>query len=236
MNDRIQKKSGRSSDELIYDQILGAIFERKLLPGTRMKEEELCEVFGVGRGGIRKVLQRLAHENLVETIPNSGSFIAKPTIKESKEVFQARLLIETELVRELALQFSAEKRNALEEHVAREQDAHDAGNHNQRIRLSGEYHLLIGKLADKPVLTEFLREIISRTSLIIALYERTKSNNGDVATPPCRDHRALIEILQSGNADKAVELMRDHLLDIQSMLNLDPPTEESVDLKSIFTS
>jgi len=235
MNENSKRRTAKRDEESIYDQILGAIFERKLLPGTRLKEEELCEVFSVGRGSVRKVLQRLAHENLVETIPNSGSFIAKPTIKESKEVFQARLLIETELVRELALGFTPEKRQALEDHVAREQMAHDTGNHNQRIRLSGEYHLLIGKLADKPVLTEFLREIISRTSLIIALYERTKSNNGDVPTPPCRDHRHLIDILENGEADKAVALMRDHLLDIQGMLNLDPPTEQPVDLKSIFT-
>jgi DNA-binding GntR family transcriptional regulator len=236
MNDRTEKRTVRNSGaESIYDQILGAIFERKLLPGTRLKEEELCEVFGVGRGGVRKVLQRLAHENLVEIIPNSGAFIAKPSIKESKEVFQARRLIETELVKELCLQFSPEKRRALEEHVAHEQAAHDAGNHNQRIRLSGEYHLLIGKLADRPVLTEFLREIISRTSLIIALYERAKSVNGHVNTAPCMDHRALIDIMESGDADKAVQLMRDHLLDIENMLDLEPPPEESVDLKSIFT-
>jgi DNA-binding GntR family transcriptional regulator len=236
MNDTTQKKLvGKSSVESVYGQILGAIFERKLPPGTRMKEEELCEVFGVARSSVRKVLQRLAHENLVEIIPNSGAFIAKPTIKESKEVFQARRLIETELVKEVALQFSPTKCEALKEHLAREQEAHDTGNHSQRIRLSGEYHLLIGKLADKPVLTEILREIISRTSLIIALYERTKSINGHVATPPCRDHHALIGILESGNVDKAVALMRDHLLDIESMLDLDPPPEETANLKSIFT-
>ena len=104
MNDTTQKKSvGRSSVESVYGQILGAIFERKLLPGTRMKEEELCEVFGVARSSVRKVLQRLAHEKLVEIIPNSGAFIAKPTIKESKEVFEARRLIEAELVKEVAL-------------------------------------------------------------------------------------------------------------------------------------
>lgn len=225
-----------SGVQSIYEQILGAIFERKLLPGTRLKEEELCEVFGVGRGGVRKVLQRLAHENLAVIIPNSGAFIAKPTIKESKEVFQARRLIETELVKELALQFSPAKCEALKEHLAREQQAHDAGNHNQRIRLSGEYHLLIGKLADKPVLTEFLREIISRTSLIIALYERTKSIHGHVATPPCRDHGALIEALEARNVDRAVKLMNDHLLDIEAALNLDPPPEQTVNLKSIFAS
>jgi len=228
-------KTKKNSEETIYDLFLVAIFERKLPPGTRLKEEELCEIFDVSRGTIRKVLVRLAYENLVETIHNKGSFIAKPTIKESKEVFQARLIVESELVRELAQQFTPEKRAVLEEHLVREQSAHDAGNHNLRIRLSGEYHLLIGKLIDKPVLTEFLRGIISRTSLIISLYEREKSNNGNLARKPCHDHRALINAFEQGDADKAVTLMRKHLLDIQNMLNLDPPVEESVNIKSIFT-
>ncbi|ASP49356.1 GntR family transcriptional regulator [Cognaticolwellia beringensis] len=231
----MNNKTNKNNEESIYDQILGAIFERKLLPGTRLKEEELCDIFGISRGKIRKVLHRLALENLVETIPNSGSFIAKPSIKESKEVFQARLIIESELIRELAQQFTPEKRAVLEEHLTREQSAHNAGNHNLRIRLSGEYHLLIGKLLDKTVLTELLRGIISRTSLIIALYERQKSNSGHLATEPCHDHQALINALDEGDADKAVALMRTHLLDIQNMLNLDPPPEESVNIKNIFT-
>ncbi len=231
-----QRKTTRNGNvDDIYEQILGAIFERKLIPGTRLKEEELCEVFGVGRGAVRKVLQRLSHENLVDIIPNSGAFIAKPTVKEAKEVFQARRLIEVELVRELAAQFNEEKRRALEDHVLREQAAHDAGDHHQRIRLSGEYHLLIGELADKPVLTDFLREIVSRTSLIIALYQRTNTaRSGPVGSPPCQDHRKLISILESGDIDRAIILMEEHLDELEEQLDLEPPPEDRVDLKSIF--
>ncbi|SEG51108.1 GntR family transcriptional regulator [Marinobacterium lutimaris] len=233
MNGLKRQSGSKGADpDQIYEKILTAIFERKLHPGTRLKEEELCEVFGAGRGAIRKVLQWLSHENLVRIVPNSGAFVAEPTVAESKEVFQARRLIEAELVRELAENFTPAKAEALREHVAKEQEAHDNGDYSRRIRLSGEYHLLIGKLAEKPVMTEFLREIISRTSLIIALYERTKSSFGPL--PPSCDHITLIEVLEAGHVEQAVGIMLDHLCVIEKALNLDPPTEDTKDLKNIF--
>lgn len=230
-NSAARKKKAAPTSEAIYEEMLTAIFERKLQPGMRLKEEDLCEVFSMGRGGIRKVLQRLAYDKLVNIIPNSGAFVAQPSVAESKEVFQARRLIEAELVKELAGNFTPAKRQALEQHVAMEQQAHDDGDHSRRIRLSGQFHLLIGELADKPVMTEFLREIVSRTSLIIALYERSKSH---VHKQPCVDHRALIELFAAGETDQAISLIHQHLLDIEAQLDLDPDDGENVDLKSIF--
>ncbi|WP_434361151.1 GntR family transcriptional regulator [Parasalinivibrio latis] len=226
------KASKKPSVEGIYTQILQAIFERKLSPGLRLKEEELSEVFQVGRATIRTVLQRLALEKLVNLVPNSGAFIAEPSISESREVFEARRLIEKELVRALAGNFNADKKARLLAHVEREHAADAKGEHSLRIRLSGEYHLLIGELAEKPVLTEFLREIIPRTSLIIALYERV-SYESDETNTHC-DHQVLIDVLETGDADRAEVLMLDHLRAIEDKLSLEPPTEKEVDLRQIF--
>jgi DNA-binding GntR family transcriptional regulator len=137
----IRKSDTKPGADGVYDRIWSAIMERKLQPGTRLKEEDLCEVFQTSRGGIRKVLLRLAHHNLVNLVPNSGAYVAKATVKEAREVFQARRLIETELLRELALDFTADKQQALTEHVELEEQAHQDGDLNRRIRLSGEFHL-----------------------------------------------------------------------------------------------
>ena len=47
-------------DESIFQALMTAIVEHQLLPGSKLPEEALAEVFGVSRTGIRKVLQRLA--------------------------------------------------------------------------------------------------------------------------------------------------------------------------------
>ncbi len=225
-----------SNVDSIYTRIWESIVARKLQPGFRLKEEELCEVFGASRGNIRKVLQQLSFHNLVKIIPNSGAFVAEPSIKEAREVFQARRLIETELIRELAANFTPEKRRALEEMLKKEQEAHKEGNQYLRVRLSGEFHLLIGQLADKPVLTGFLHEIIPRSSLILSLYQRPSTQNGRSAGHvACAEHEELIDILESGDADRAVAFMIDHLNELENQLDLEPIEEEGMDLKSIFS-
>lgn len=232
---KLRKNAGKPDADEVYNRIWTAIMERKLQPGTRLKEEDLCEVFETSRGGIRKVLQRLAHHNLVNLIPNSGAYVAKATVKEAREVFQARRLIETELVRELTQSFSAGKKKALEEHIELEERAHREGDLNRRIRLSGEFHLLIGELADKPVLTHFLREIVSRTSLIIAQYQQSNARHAEqTAEHPCCEHRGLIEAFARKDATGAVELMIEHLNHLEQQLDLDSGINGAIDLKSIF--
>jgi DNA-binding FadR family transcriptional regulator len=55
--------SGLSEDEVLR-QIEQAVLDHRLPPGTKLKEVQLANLFGVKRGLIRKVLTRLAHSRL----------------------------------------------------------------------------------------------------------------------------------------------------------------------------
>src|SRR6201993_2162939 len=63
------------TNEEIYGRIQKAVLEHRLAPGTKLIEERLAEVSGVSRTKIREVLNKLAHEGLVELVPNRGAFI-----------------------------------------------------------------------------------------------------------------------------------------------------------------
>ncbi|MFC6673643.1 FCD domain-containing protein [Marinobacterium aestuariivivens] len=126
-------------------------------------------------------------------------------------------------------------RLTLQRHVDDEHEAHHRGDNGTRIRLSGEFHLLIGALAGRPVLYQFLHEIISRSSLIVALYQRSHSANGRSAGDrACCEHHGLIEAISAREVDRAVQLMEEHLEELESQLDLAPPQEETVDLKQVF--
>jgi len=229
------KTSVNSQLDAAYQRVWGAIVSHRLLPGTRLKEDDLCESFDLSRGNVRKLLQQLAHHHLVTLIPNSGAFVAKPGREEAQEVFKTRRLVELEMVRELAQKCSPMDRQILEKHVEREHQAHSDGDSSLRIRLSGEFHLLIGALAKRPVLYQFLHEIISRASLIVALYQRSHSANGRSAGDrACCEHHDLIDAIAAHRIEQAVEIMDAHLTELQNQLDLDPPQEQQVDLKKVF--
>src|SRR5690606_41980575 len=74
----------------IHERVYSAVLDNRLKPGTKLVEERLAEIFSVSRPRIREVLARLAHEQVVELIPQRGAFVAKPTIEKAKDVFEAR--------------------------------------------------------------------------------------------------------------------------------------------------
>ena len=91
-------RAKKPSDAWIYDQLFGAILEQRLRPETKLTENELCEVFGVSRTIIRKVLLRLSLDRVVELRPNRGAIIAAPEPNEVREIFDARRLLEDGIV------------------------------------------------------------------------------------------------------------------------------------------
>jgi DNA-binding GntR family transcriptional regulator len=65
-------------------------------------EDQLGEVFGVSRTRIRWVLHSLAREKVVTIAAQPRcAAVAHPTVREAKEVFAARRLIEVALAPEI---------------------------------------------------------------------------------------------------------------------------------------
>src|SRR5690606_60713 len=104
-----QGKNGDGAErhEAIHRSISDAIIEHRLKPGARLREDALAEVFGVSRTGIRKILQRLALEQLVTLTPRRGASVTRPTAEEAKDVFDARQMVECGLMPEVARRITA---------------------------------------------------------------------------------------------------------------------------------
>lgn len=193
-------------DQVVFQQIYDAIVDHRLSPGTRLAEDSLGEIFGVSRTVVRKALFRLAHENIVEMRPNRGAIVARPTVAEARDVFEARRVVERAIVARAAAAAEAADIERLRAGVRDERAAHAAGDRESWIRLSGGFHLDLADLAGNIVLAQFLKGLVSRSSLIIALYE---SPNGAVCS--FDDHMALIDALAAKDRAQAEALMDAHL-------------------------
>jgi DNA-binding GntR family transcriptional regulator len=215
----------------IHARIYGAIVEQRLPPGTKLGEESLCQIFGVSRTLIRRVLQRLANEHVVESRPHRGALVARPSVEEAREVFEARRALEAHVIDRLAHAVTPAAAARLRSHVAEERAAHAAGDRRRLIRLSGEFHLLLAELADNRAIARFLRELVSRTSLIIAVYEAPGES-----CCPVDEHAEIIEALARQQAEVADRTIRAHLVGIEQRLRLDRLPERTVDLQEVLAA
>jgi DNA-binding GntR family transcriptional regulator len=203
-----RKRGHTAVDERIYRAVVNAVMSHRLPPGTRLGEADFCALYDVRRTTVRKALQRLAHDHIIELRPNRGAVVASPTPKEARDVFAARRALEREIVPLVVRRATPASLNAIRTAI----DAEEAARHGAD---RGEFHLLLAELAGNAVLQRFMAELVSRCSLIIALYE----NPG---APMCgnHDHHDLLALIESGDADKAVDLIEHHLLEIEARLHL----------------
>lgn len=218
-----------SATEAIYLSLLSAIMEHRLLAGTKLVEERLCEVTGASRARIRQVFARLAHEKLVTLVPNRGAFIASPTVEEAHQVFQTRQVIEPELAATLARHATPAKVRSLQRHAQEEDAARARGDRAAVIRLSGEFHILLAEMAGNAILEKVIREMVSLTCLIITLYDRP----GAPACPE-HEHRELIAAIEKRDEAAARAVMREHLEHIEGSLDLTVTEVGAPDFYSIF--
>jgi DNA-binding GntR family transcriptional regulator len=174
-----RQRPARNADAAeVYERIWSAIMDHSLPPETRLVEERLCEIFGLGRTRLRQVLQRLAHERVVTLMPNRGAIVAKPSIREAREVFAARRVLEAGIVQTFLETATRADLKRVQDHLARERAAWRENNRRAMLKLSGEFHIVIAEAAGNGILLELLRDLVSRSSLIIAVYQVP-------GTPPC---------------------------------------------------
>ncbi|URK89071.1 GntR family transcriptional regulator (plasmid) [Rhizobium sp. RCAM05350] len=218
-----------ATDPEIYQRLWNAIAERQISPGTRLKEEQLSEIFSASRARIRQVLQNLAHDGLITLVPNRGAFVSKPSIEEARDVFFARRTIEERLVERLCVTIDAAGIGKLRDHVEEERKAHAHADVASAIRLSGAFHLMIAELAQSQILTDLLRDLISRTSLIMAMYQQKDVHNCRPGRTQCdrRLHRCL-------DAKQALAVMHHHLAHIENQLDLETDRVATHDLEDIL--
>lgn len=202
-------------EQRIYDSVFESVMGQRLPPGTKLPEQALCELFDAGRSVVRKVLQRLAHDHIVQLRPNRGAIVATPTPEETRQVFEARRAVEAAVVRLASRNATPEDVADLRRQMAREHEAMHRFEQPAWSRLASRFHLKLARLAGNPVLERYLVELVSRCSLLVALYEPPGN-----ASCEHDEHEALVQCIARGDAEGAVRLMDDHLTRLERNVEL----------------
>lgn len=109
--------------------------------------------------------------------------------------------------------------------VRRERAAWDSGDRSTWIRLSADFHVELARLAGNTLLTDMLRRLVSRTTLLIASVEAPGQN-----VCSFDDHQDILSRLQAGDKTGALKSMARHLQDCAHRSTIDD--EKRFDLRS----
>ncbi len=211
------RPGGESTTSRIVEAITAAIVERRLMPGTKLAEQPIAELFGVSRTVVRQALNRLSRDHLVTLEPARGAFVARPSVDEARQVFEVRAMLEAALVRRLCETVTDAQIAELRAHLRAERDAIARTDVPGRTRLLADFHVVLARMLGNDVLAELLADLLGRSSLISLMYQSSHSAEHSQA-----EHVQIVDALERRDAKAAVRLMDHHLGSVERNLRLDP--------------
>ena len=214
---RAVKRGGSNATQRIVDAITGAIIERRLMPGTKLAEQQLAGIFSVSRTLVRQALNQLSRDGLVALEPSRGAFVAQPGIDEARQVFEVRRMLEAAMVRRLCGCITDAQVAALRAHLKAEATATNRSDVRGRTRLLADFHTVLAKMLGNDVLARMLLDLLSRSSLIALMYQSSQS-----AAHSHQQHAEIVDALERRDARAAVRLLESHLASVERDLHLDP--------------
>lgn len=194
-----------SRSQTIADILARAIIDHRLVPGCKLGERELSEIFNVSRIVVRQALIRLADDGLAQIERNRGAFVAKPSMQEAMEIYDALTLVEQGVAAQLSDRLGPAGWAELRQHVERQRQAVAAGNDALADVLGQEFHSVFVRLSRNKVMQEIHAQLVRRTTLLRSLItaDFDYCNLLD-------DHSRVVDLLEKGRLKQAMDLIDTH--------------------------
>lgn len=193
----------------IGSQIIDAILSKRLAPQTRLGEQELAALFGCSRTVVREAMVDLAARGIVTVSPRRGWYLADVDAEAARELYIAREVIETGLLRHFGRRggrLEAAAITRLQDHLARQESAVNGPDPARRAYLLGDFHVRLAEALGNSVLADYLRDLTVRTTLFTTRHQTPWDAHRSL-----EEHVAVFEALARGDAAAAEVRMRHHL-------------------------
>jgi len=181
----------------------------ELKPGQVISEMELAQVLHISRTPIREVLTKLSEENLVEVVPQVGTYVTKINPQLIEEAVFMRFTLEKEVMKIACQEFPSEHLRSLKNNLnIQELLIGQKDKEREFHRLDNEFHYIIFHGLQKENVWSSLIRISTHYNRIRILSEI--ENSFDEAI---REHKEIVSIIENGKVDQVENMTRKHIID-----------------------
>ena len=179
-------------------------------PGEPIDDDQLAKTLGVGRTPVREALKRLEGDRLVVSYPRRGTFATGMDIADLAYISEIRLQLEPLAARRAAERAPRTTRAELDELAVRVEAVDVArADRTQVMRWDLSVHRAIYRAANNPHLEDVLIRYDNLATRIHCMFlERLSTLDMQVVA----EHVALLRAIAAGEADRAEDLAREHVL------------------------
>lgn len=197
-------------DKRAYEYLKRKIILGEVQPGESLVETDISKELNMSRTPVRAALKMLESENLVKLFPAKGAFVANLTIQDIEELFEYRILLETEALKSFI-------KNASDALIDTYLDAFKRYSDMDEFKedyhaMDSQFHLDIMKfIHNSKILSTYfqLQDLIDWSRHIAALDQsRVRSTPGE--------HIEVLNYMKARDLEKANEALVKHLKSVEA--------------------
>ncbi|WNV84005.1 GntR family transcriptional regulator [Umezawaea sp. Da 62-37] len=202
--------------DALVAEVRKRILSGELGPGEALTENGLASAFGVARPTVRSALQVLVARHLVRA--GGGRSLTVPVLTEDdvRDLFFVRTPLEVRAVREIVEKGLSLER--AEELLAALEALPETADWSARVEAHTAFHVALVDCAGSPRLSRIYPAMQEEMQLCLAQLHAVYPGPHDLAV----EHRELLEVIGSGDVDRACEAMRAHLDNAEARLTSSP--------------
>jgi DNA-binding GntR family transcriptional regulator len=195
--------------ERAYVAIRDQLIMLDIRPGEPIDDDELAKALGVGRTPVREALKRLEVDRLVVSFPRRGTFATGMDISDLAHISEIRVQLEPLAARRAAERATRTERAELAELAVQIQEMDVAQlDRTELMRCDLAVHRTMYRVAGNPHLEDVLIRYDNLATRIFCLFlDRLPTVDEHVG-----EHVQLLQAITAGDAERADELAREHVL------------------------
>jgi DNA-binding GntR family transcriptional regulator len=197
----------RTLSEQVYEFLRSQILSDQYPPGTELNELSIADSLGVSRGPVREAMGRLRTEGLVEVRPRRGAVVTALSRGEFLGAYQVREALEVLAIRLAVPRIGRAEVNELRSMVSRMEELARAVDESRFFDVNAAFHALLVRTSENQHLIRFHTQLAAQMRRYRSLSAMLR---GDLITS-VREHRAILQAVTRGEAEKAAELLAAHV-------------------------
>jgi DNA-binding GntR family transcriptional regulator len=190
--------------KVVAERLRQEIQHGTLAPGTRLRQNDVAQRFGVSTTPVREAFAQLQAEGLVRIDPHRGAVVFHPTVEDVLEFYEIREALESLAVTHAIPNLRKDVARDLRTLIDRMRRTEDA---RKWLKLNDQFHLRLYEAAGRPRLSTLIDNLRDASAPYIYMFVASRP----LSERANDEHQEILDACVRGDAAGAKRSIRDHL-------------------------
>lgn len=194
-----------SLSEQVYDGLRSQLLRGEFSVGQKIREADICDLFGVSRTPVREAMRMLQAEGILGATAGGRAVVTEPDLKQVEEIYDMREVIEA-LAAKLATK-NAKTPDILEMQSILDDQKAGPDNEMDFLVINDRFHRALYRLSDNRYIQRTAEILLNSASMV----RGSTHGRYDFESWSLHDHERIFKAIAAGDTNAAAEAAKDHI-------------------------